>query len=221
VTAPDGSSRLRRGVDAAKDQSYVLYPLRDPVLSTVMFPVGELTKAQVRAIAAERGLRTADKPDSQDVCFVTRAEGRTRFLGDRIPLRPARVVTVEGSEVGHVDAVETVTIGQRRGLQLAGGAARRFVVDVDTGSGVVTVGSEDELLRGDVVVDEVVWASGPRGGRHAVQVSAHGEATDALVRIDGPRVARVCWDEPRRRVAPGQSVVLYDGDEVVGGGIAR
>ena len=221
VDRDDGTVRIRRGVDRAKDQSYVLYPLRAEVLAGVLLPIGELTKAEVRRIAIERGLRTADKPDSQDVCFVTRSEGRVRFLGDRIPLRPARVVDLDGSEVGRVDAVELVTIGQRRGLELAGGPARRFVVDVDTAAAVVTVGSDRDLDRDEVIVSDLVWTANARRGRFDVQVSAHGEARPALVEPLDEHTTAIRWDLSCRRVAPGQSVVIYEGDEVVGGGIAR
>ncbi len=120
VERPDGTRRLARGADPAKDQSYVLYVLGQRQLARTLLPVGDMTKDAVRAEAVRRGLRTADKPDSQDVCFVTSAAGRQGFLGRRIPLRPGRVVEA-GEEVGRVEAVELVTIGQRRGLGLAGG----------------------------------------------------------------------------------------------------
>lgn len=214
--------RVARGADAAKDQSYVLHPLRGDDLARTWFPVGDITKAEVRAIAARLGLRTADKPDSQDVCFIAAgAGGRTTFLGERIPLRPGRVVDVGGREVGAVPAVELVTIGQRRGLDLSGNDGPRYVVDVDVASATVTVGEAADLLSPSVEVAGVVWADGPRSGRFGVQVSAHGRAMAATVTpVGGSDAATVTWDEPQRRVAPGQSVVVYDGDEVVGGGLA-
>mgnify|MGYP003494042265 CR=1 FL=1 len=123
-----------------------------------------MTKDAVRAEAAALGLRTADKPDSQDVCFVTSTAGRVGFLGSRIPLRPGLVVDDTGAEVGRVEAVELVTVGQRRGLGLAGGGAPRYAVDVDVASATVRVGSADELLSDRVVLDQVVWAAGPVAG---------------------------------------------------------
>ena len=108
--------RLRRGADAAKDQSYVLSMLDQHALARVVFPVGEMTKDEVRARARRLGLRTASKPDSQDVCFIGRAQGREGFLTGRIALHPAEVVDADGLPAGSVDAVELVTVGQRRGM---------------------------------------------------------------------------------------------------------
>ena len=121
VMRADRSRRVARGADPAKDQSYVLYMLGQQVLSKVLLPVGTLTKAEVRRVASALGLPTAAKPDSQDVCFITRKGGRAAFLGDRIAPRPGRVVDVAGRELGSVDSVHLVTVGQRRGLGLAGG----------------------------------------------------------------------------------------------------
>jgi tRNA-specific 2-thiouridylase len=204
VERPGGGRRLARGADAAKDQSYVLYVLGPD---------------QVRAEAERRGLRTADKPDSQDVCFITAARGREGFLGRRIELRPGRIVDETG-DVGSVDAVELVTIGQRRGLGLPGGSAPRYVVDVDVPGATVRVGGERALLRDGLELERVVWAGGPVGGPVGAQCSAHGAPRAAQVTpLPGSGRARVAFDRPERRVAVGQSVVLYDGDEVVGGGL--
>jgi tRNA-specific 2-thiouridylase len=220
VERPDGTRRLARGADAAKDQSYVLYVLGQAQLARTLLPVGDMTKEAVRAEAARRGLRTADKPDSQDVCFVTSTAGRDGFLGRRIPLRPGRVVDPAGAQVGGVDAVELVTIGQRRGLGLAGGTGPRYVVDVDVPAATVTVGDEADLLVDHVVLDDVVWADGPVAGAVGAQCSAHGRLRPALVEPSAGGTVRVSFAEPQRRVATGQSVVLYEGDEVVGGGTA-
>ena len=146
VTTADGRRRAARGADAAKDQSYVLHPLTEAALARVVFPVGDRNKAEVRAMAARLGLPTADKPDSQETCFILASGGRRAFLGDRIPLRPARVVDSGGYVVGSVPEVELVTIGQRRGLGLRGGGEAQYVLDVDTDGGTVTVGTADDLL---------------------------------------------------------------------------
>lgn len=220
VHGADGLPRVARGADAGKDQSYVLHPLTGDVLGRVLLPVGSMTKAEVRARARELGLRTATKPESQDVCFVTRSEGRQAFLERRLRLHPGRVVDESGREVGRVDAVESVTVGQRRGLALAGGAGRRFVVDVDVPAATVVVGPPDRLLRDQVELGGVTWAHGPVQGAVRAQCSAHGEAPEATVDPLGATGAVVRWTDPQRRVAPGQSVVLYDGDAVVGGGTA-
>jgi tRNA-specific 2-thiouridylase len=219
VETLDGSRRIGRGADLAKDQSYVLYPLTSADLDTVLLPVGEMTKDDVRRLAAERGLRTATKPDSQDVCFITRSEGRAAFLGARAELHPGRVVDADGTAVGQVDAVELVTIGQRRGLELAGGAARRFVTDVDVGSRTVTVGTDADLTVDDLELEQLVWADEPVGGPVAVQCSAHGRSLDAVASTVDSGV-RVSFTSPQRRVAPGQSVVLYREEPVRGGGTA-
>ncbi|MCU0271955.1 MAG: tRNA 2-thiouridine(34) synthase MnmA [Acidimicrobiales bacterium] len=213
---PDGTRRVARGADLGKDQSYVVHMLGQRQLARLRFPVGHLTKEAVRDHARRMGLRTADKPDSQDVCFITASAGRRAFLGSRIPLRPATVVDTSGAVVGAVDAVELVTIGQRTGLDLAGGAARRYVVDVDPAAGTVVVGGPEELLAPSVRLDALVWADAPVQGPVLAQVSAHGEVAPARF-ADGV----LTWEAPRRRVAPGQSVVLYEGDEVVGAGTAE
>ena len=131
VQDPQGRWRLARAVDQAKDQSYVLNMLSTEDLDDVWFPIGEMTKDSVRALATERGLVTAAKPDSQDVCFITRTAGRSAFLSERIELHPGLVVDESGKTVGSTDAIELVTIGQRRGLDLSGGGARRFVTEVN------------------------------------------------------------------------------------------
>jgi len=216
VRDADGRWRVGRGADPAKDQSYVLHTLSEAELAMTLFPLGELTKPVVRERAAALGLPTAVKPDSQDVCFITRADGRRRFLDDRIELHPAPVVDRDGVQVGATDAVELVTIGQRKGLELAGGAGRRFVVDVDVPGRRVVVGDESDLLCDAVVLHDVVGAYPEVRGDVTVQASAHGDAVVAT--FDGTRVQ---WSEPRRRIAAGQSVVVYEGDLVAAGGVAE
>jgi tRNA-specific 2-thiouridylase len=215
--------RLARGADRAKDQSYVVHMLDQGALATTLFPVGRFaSKADLRAVAAELGLRTAGKPDSQDVCFIPSRGGREAFLRRRLSLHPATVVDTTGARVGEVAAVELVTIGQRRGLGLPGGGPKRFVVDVDRATSTVVVGGvAADVLRGELRVGAMSWVDEPRGGELRVQCSAHGAALPARVELDGDSVV-VRWPEPQRRVAPGQSVVLYDPTDtyVLGGGIA-
>ena len=215
-----GRWRLLRGVDGVKDQSYVLHMLGQDQLGRTRLPVGAMTKSDVRARAVALGLRTAAKPDSQDVCFISKSGGRTAFLGDRIELRPGRVVDgPTGDTVGSVPAVELVTVGQRRGLgPLTTGNQRRYVTAVDTAAGTVIVGPEADLYVDTIGVGEWTWTSTPvaNGDSVEVQVSAHGAPVAATFAGDA-----VHLDRPRPRVAPGQSVVLYRDDEVLGGGIAR
>jgi tRNA-specific 2-thiouridylase len=210
----DGYHRLLRGADARKDQSYVLYVLGQAELGRCRFPVGTMTKADVRAKAAALGLPTAEKPDSQDVCFVTTSGGRRALLASRIPLHPGRVVDTTGAEVGRVDALELVTPGQRRGLGIGGGD-RRYALTVDTTARTVVVGHAAELDVDSVALDHLCWVHEPVKGAVEVQTSAHGEPVNGT--FDG---ATVRFVHPQRRVAPGQSVVLYRGAEVLGGGIA-
>ena len=189
-----------------------------------MFPVGGMTKAQVREHAARLGLRTASKPDSQDVCFITSTGGRTTFLGTRIPFRPAAVVTSTGETVGTVAAIEMITLGQRRGVGLPGGGPKRYVVDVDVEGAVVTVGSEDELFVAGHLVEQMTWVHDVRASHLEgvlVQCSAHGTPMPADVFVDGS-TAHVRWLSPQRRIAPGQSVVIYEASDrfVLGGGLA-
>lgn len=217
---------VARGEDAAKDQSYVVHMLPQRELARTLFPIGHLTKAQVRERANALGLRTAAKPDSQDVCFITAQHGtvggRAAFLGSRIPFRRARVVdAVENTELGEVDALELVTLGQRRGIGLAGGGPKRYVVGIDHQNATVTVGDEQLLQCTSAQVRNVTWAHEPVSGPVMVQCSAHGVALPASLQVDADR-ASVTWSMPQRRVAPGQSVVFYDQSNtyVLGGGIA-
>lgn len=219
VAGPEGRWSLRRGADAAKDQSYVLHMLGQQELSRVMLPVGDMTKAEVRARAAAAGLRTAAKPDSQDVCFISRAGGREAFLGPRIGLHPGRLVDTAGRRVGEVPAVELVTVGQRRGLgsHPPSRADRRYALAVDVAAATVTVGGLDDLLSDTVPLERMSWVDdpAPAGAPVWVQASAHGTPVEGTWTGRGVRTRHRI-----RRVAPGQSVVLYDGDTVLGGGVA-
>ena len=210
AAGPDGFE-LRRGADRAKDQSYVLHVLGQAQLARVLLPVGHLTKSEVRSRAAALGLRTATKPDSQDVCFVTATGGRLAFLGARTELHPAEVVDRSGAAVGRVDAVELVTLGQRRGLGVAGGTGHpRYAVEVDVPGRRVVVAGPEELLVDTVPLGPMSWV-GPalaEGAEVLAQVSAHGTPHPASWR-DGT----LTWRQPQRAVAPGQAVVLYDADD--------
>jgi tRNA-uridine 2-sulfurtransferase len=209
-----GSYQLLRGADAAKDQSYVLYMLGQRELARTLLPVGELTKSDVRDHAARLGLRTADKPESMDVCFITRG-GREQFLATRIPARGGAIVDVAGTRIGEHRGVAGFTIGQRRGLGVAAGE-RRYVVDVDARDARITIGRRTDLLRNTVELRDLSFVCGHPGAVpvHA-QVRAHGEPVTAT--LDASTVRFSC---PQSRVAPGQVVALYDGAALVGGGIA-
>ena len=224
IVSTSSGPRLGRGVDDAKDQAYVLHVIEEAVLARMLLPVGELTKADVRHLAADLDLRTAQKPESQDVCFITNEHGRHAFLGDRIPLKPAAVIDRAGDQVGSVTSVELVTIGQRKGLGLAGGTDPKYVIDVavdSAGDRQVTVGAKSDLDAPTTTLESWRWVGGEPPGPLTFQCSAHGRADGG--RIEGDAVL---WDDPHRRIAPGQSVVAFATDPetgveyVAGGGIA-
>jgi tRNA-uridine 2-sulfurtransferase len=210
----DGVYRLWRGADPAKDQSYVLYMLGQRELPHVVFPVGALTKSEVRDEARRRGLRTAHKPESMDVCFIARGD-RKRFVATRSEPRPGPIVDLTGAPVGRHDGVAGFTVGQRRGLGVAAGEAR-YVIDLDAASATVTVGPRRALLRDRIELRDLCFVRGPSPKTPlGVQTRAHGTPIPGRLR-DG----RVELEVPAPRVAPGQVVALYAGDELVGGGLA-
>ncbi len=215
VERRDGTFALARGADRAKDQSYVLYMLGQAELARTLLPVGELTKADVRAHASRLGLRTAGKDESMDVCFVRREDRRT-FVRERADTRGGTVVDTAGRPVATHDGIEGFTIGQRRGLGVAAGEPR-YVVGVDAEAAQVVIGSADELLTDRVALRDLTWTdSRPAGSaRVQAQTRAHGPV------VDGRLEERVLHLDARaRRVAPGQVVALYEGDVLLGGGIA-
>jgi tRNA-specific 2-thiouridylase len=183
--------------------------------------VGGLTKAQVRAQAAALGLRTAAKPDSQDVCFIHSSSGRRGFLEHRIALHPGSLVDRHsGDVVGTVPAVELVTVGQRRGLGVAVDGRRRYALSVDAAARRIAVGTLDEAVTTRVAVDRVSWLvpDPVPGTRLCAQTTAHGSAAPGVWQGDA-----VVYDEPQALVAPGQTVAFYDDadpDRVLGGATA-
>ncbi|MCP3939217.1 MAG: tRNA 2-thiouridine(34) synthase MnmA [Actinomycetia bacterium] len=211
-----GRPRLARSVDDTKDQSYVLHMIDEEVLARCEFPLGDMTKADVRDRAAKLGLRTAHKPESQDVCFITSTEGRSRFLGERMVLHAGELVDIDGTVVGSTEAIELITIGQRRGLDLGGSTERRYALDVDLPSRRVVVGPAEQLETNAVRLADHRWVAEAVIGPVLAQVSAHGESHSAT--LDGS--GQLFWDVPRRRVAPGQSVVFYRDEVVLGGAVA-
>jgi tRNA-specific 2-thiouridylase len=211
---------LRRSPDRGKDQSYVLAVLTREQLAHAMFPLGDTTKAGVRAEAAQRGLAVADKPDSHDVCFIS--DGDTRaFLSGRLGRAPGPIVDSAGRTVGSHDGAYGFTVGQRRGLRIGDPAADgrpRYVLDIEPVSGTVTVGPAEALDVTEIAAERPVWTGCPplRQARDClVQVRAHGEVHKCTARLDGPAL-RIRLHTPARGVAKGQAAVLYDGDAVLG-----
>jgi tRNA-uridine 2-sulfurtransferase len=216
---PDGDVELHRAVDAGKDQSYVLGVLTQEQLRHSMFPLGDSPKDRVRAEAAERGLSVADKPDSHDICFI--ADGDTAgFLRRELGSRPGAVVGVDGEKVGVHDGAYAFTVGQRRGLRLgrpAPDGKARYVLDIEPVSGTVTVGPREALEVRRLEGIRPHWCGGTPAApvEGAVQLRAHGAPHQATATALGDRLV-VDLHEPAVGVAPGQSVVVYDGTRVIG-----
>lgn len=211
----DERYRLLKGADAESDQSYFLYTLSQGQLSRIMFPVGEYRKADVRRLATERGLPVAHKPKSQDLCFGQCQE----FLKDHVPSQPGPVLDGEGRRIGTHRGLAFYTIGQRTGLGIAAGK-RIFVLALDADSNTIVVGSEQDLKAPGLLARQVSFVG------HRPEGSAE---VEARVRYRSPAVPatlypcgadlRVEFDAPQRAVAPGQAVVFYRDEEVLGGGI--
>src|SRR4051794_20618240 len=211
--------RLKRGVDAQKDQSYFLFTLSQAQLARARFPVGHLDKPAVREEAHRLGLRVADKKDSQEICFVPPGE-HPEFVGRRADLPGGVIKDREGRELGRHDGIHRFTIGQRKGLGLSTGIPL-YVVDIDAGNAAVTVGSRAALERATLPASRVNWISGdaPAGAirAHARIRYRHTEAPATITPLDGNR-ASVAFDAPQTAITPGQAVVFYEGDVCLGGG---
>jgi tRNA-specific 2-thiouridylase len=212
--------RLRRSVDLAKDQSYVLAVLTPRQLARAIFPLGDSTKTQVRAEAAARGLAVAAKPDSHDICFI--ADGDTRgFLAGQLGASEGEIVDAEtGAVLGEHEGSFGFTVGQRRGLNItrpAPDGEPRYVLSIEPVRNRVVVGPGHLLDVDDVRADRPVWTARSPGATFdcSVQLRAHGMVSPAQVELHGETlVARL--GTPQRGVAAGQALVMYDGDEVIG-----
>ncbi len=213
---------LKKARDASKDQSYVLYTLTQRQLEKVRFPLGELTKDEVRAIAAENGFLNAGKPDSQDICFVPDGDYAAmieRFTGES--LTPGPFVDLDGKVLGEHRGFERYTVGQRRGLGLSFGRPM-YVCALRPEDHAVVLGPEEALFSREVHVPAFHWISGeapagPVRGRAKIRYR-HREQDALAYPLPGGGV-RLVFDEPQRAVTPGQAAVLYDGDTVLGGGM--
>ncbi len=210
---------LLRGVDASKDQSYVLYMLQQEQLSRLLLPLGGMTKAEVRAHARRLGLDVADKPDSVEICFVPGNDYRA-FVQERVAMAPGSMVDGEGRVVGEHRGIAAYTVGQRKGLGIAAGEPR-FVTGIDAGTNIVTIGPEEDLFCDTVDVGEVRWTAGqapPDGSPLEAKARYKADPAPArLVSSDGGAAA-VRFDRRQRALTPGQAIAFYDGDEVLGGG---
>lgn len=218
----DGELELRRAVDAAKDQSYVLGVLNADQLAHSLFPLGDSLKPQVRAEAAELGLLVAEKPDSNDICFIP--DGDTAgFLTEKLGAAPGEIVDLAGNQLGSHQGTFRYTIGQRKGLNLGMPAVDgrpRYVVEVDAANRRVVVGGTDDLGVVSMRGIRATWTGPvPQGAwRGFVQVRAHGAPLAAAIDYRADEMT-ITLDEPTRGVAPGQYAVVYDGDRVVGSSV--
>jgi tRNA-uridine 2-sulfurtransferase len=219
----DGAARVLRGVDRDKDQTYFLWGVPAGVLPHLAFPVGELTKREVRERARTLGLATADKPESQEICFVPTGDYATflaRRLGDdHAALTPGALVTSSGEVVGEHAGYAHYTVGQRKGL--GGGRGRPlYVLGVRPATNEVVVGSSEELFRNDVAVADLNWVADPPHIGEAVHVQLRHRAGAAPARVLARTTERLTLQlsQPQRAVTPGQSAVVYRGEEMIGGG---
>lgn len=223
VRHSDDGHELLRAVDPSKDQSYVLFTLGQRELARTLFPVGEYPKDEIRNLARKWGLPNADKPDSADICFIPSGDYRA-FVRDRVPAAAGAIVDSSGSQVGEHAGIAGYTIGQRKGLPSRGGGEPLFVVDLEADTNTVVVGENEDLMATGLEAEDVTFVSGEMpDGPFAAQarIRYRGEPGAATVTVEGSR-AEVRFERPQRAVTPGQAVVFYDGERVLGGGtIAR
>ena len=221
----NGTVELRKARDLAKDQSYFLFELTQAQLREALFPLGELTKPEVRVLAEQAGLSVARKKESYEICFVPQKDSYAAIVEREAGIEPGaeagEIVDVDGNVVGRHDGYYHFTIGQRRGLQMGGAADRTYVIDVNPFTKRVTVGPASALERDELVAEKVHWISGqPPAGPREVQARVRSRAADVAATVtplDGGR-ARMQFAQKLRAVAPGQAVVMYDGDLCLGGG---
>ncbi len=218
-----GRTLLRAAADPDKDQSYFLFDLSDEQRARAEFPLGGMTKDEVRGLAREFGLATAEKPESMDLCFVTEGESYRDVLARR-ELSPAphagEIVNARGEVLATHDGIEGYTVGQRRGLGLAA-KEKLYVIGIDPERSRVIVGEEASLYRESCTLERVRWIpfERPKGWLTAsVRIRSSHEGAKAVINDRGDGTASVCFDEPQRAVTPGQAAVFYDGDHVLGGG---
>ena len=218
IERADGRYRLLRAVDDDKDQSYVLFTLGQAQLSRLLLPIGHHRKSEVRRLAAEMGLPVAGKPDSADICFIPDNDYRS-FIAERMGRSEGEIRDAGGRVVGRHQGVAAFTVGQRHGLGIAAGE-RRFVTAIDPARRLVTVGPEEDLLADELWAEDVRWVAGgppPAGAAVEAKIRYRTPAAPAEVHPQGSG-ARVLFQRPQRAVTPGQAVVFYEGEEVLGGG---
>ena len=217
---------LKRPADLAKDQTYFLFGLTQEQLAHTLFPLGRLTKPEVREIARQHGLALAEKPDSQEICFIPGGDYKqflTAYLeeqGEKLPETAGEVVASTGEVLGHHDGIFNFTVGQRKGLGVSS-PSPLYVLNINPASHRVTVGADEELATSTLRARDLNWISIPSlssSMRVRIKIRHRHEPAWATLSPAGPHEVVATFDEPQRAVTPGQSAVFYDGDEVVGGG---
>jgi tRNA-specific 2-thiouridylase len=223
-SADTGRYQLKRGVDTSKDQAYFLFSLTQAQLAHALFPVGDHTKSDIRDYARARHLPVANKPDSQEICFVP-ADNYARFVERHLPTGPhtGHIVDETGHPLATHDGIHRFTVGQRKGLGLPHSPTGQpmYVIALKPVDGAVVVGPKTSLERTTLTASGVNWIDGAPSGRRRVtaQIRHRHHPADAFVEtLDTPQRATVTFDEPQLAITPGQAVVFYDGDVVVGGG---
>ncbi|HWA94550.1 MAG TPA: tRNA 2-thiouridine(34) synthase MnmA [Terracidiphilus sp.] len=223
---------LKRPADRAKDQTYFLFGLTQEQLAHTLFPLGNLTKPEVRDAARERGLALAEKPDSQEICFIPGGDYKqflTAYLeeqGEQMPDSSGELVASDGSVMGRHEGITGFTVGQRKGLRVSS-PSPLYVLQIDPASNRVTVGADDELATRHLRASRLNWISIPAlTGPMRVQIKIRHRHEPAWAMLEPDPASPndfvvATFDEPQRAVTPGQSAVFYDGDEVVGGGWIR
>jgi len=217
---------LKRPTDLAKDQTYFLFGLTQEQLAHTLFPLGRMTKPEVREVARRQGLALAEKPDSQEICFIPGGDYKqflTAYLEEQglgMPDTAGELVTTDGRVIGRHESISGFTVGQRKGLKVAS-PSPLYVIQIDAASHRVTVGADEELATRELRANRVNWISVPElTGPMRVKIKIRHRHEPAWATLE-PAVAgevRAMFDQPQRAVTPGQSAVFYDGDEVVGGG---
>ncbi|HJQ40629.1 MAG TPA: tRNA 2-thiouridine(34) synthase MnmA [Thermoanaerobaculia bacterium] len=225
ITRTNGHYELRKARDLAKDQTYFLFELSQEQLAEALFPLGELTKPEVRDIAEQAGLSVARKKESYEICFVPQKDSYAKIVEREAGIQPGEgageIVDTDGNVIAQHDGYYQFTIGQRRGLQIGGSAERTYVVDVNPFTKRVVVGPASALEKDESIAERVHWINGaPPNGSIEVQARVRSRMADVAATVtplDGDR-ATVVFAQKLRAVAPGQAVVFYQNDLCLGGG---
>ncbi len=210
--------KLLKGIDLVKDQTYFLYRLKQVQLSKIKFPLGELTKKEVRDIAKEADLKIAEKAESQEICFID--TNVPDFLQGKIEVKKGDILDKDGKKVGEHEGVPFYTIGQRKGLG-GGFKTPMYVIDINVAENTVTVGEEKDLYKKELIFDEVSWIAGTspvnKSLNAIIRYNMEEKEVDSLEKLNGKY--KVIFKEKVRAVTPGQAIVFYSSDECLGGGI--